>query len=156
MSTTQHTENLSDRTVDVLQQLARLNIDSAKGFEEVSEALGDGYVSQVCSQLSAEREQQARELSEYVQWSGEEPVTDGSYLAALHRAWLKCREFLSGNDPYAILKEAEYGEDQIKQAYLEAVDQTAGTAVHPLVLRQYTAVKTAHDRVRDMRDARKP
>jgi hypothetical protein len=86
-------------------------------------------------------------------WNGEEAVEDGSFLAAFHRAWISLRELLSGGSSYAILSEAERGEDAIKKAYEDVLIATAGNAVNDVLTRQYATVKAGHDRVREMRNS---
>ncbi|TWT39087.1 PA2169 family four-helix-bundle protein [Blastopirellula retiformator] len=56
-------------------------------------------------------------------------------------------------DCYAILAEAEAGEDHIKHAYEDALKETAGSAMNDVLQKQYAQVKQGHDRIRDMRDA---
>jgi uncharacterized protein (TIGR02284 family) len=65
------------------------------------------------------------------------------------------REAFSSNNEYTVLAEAERGEDTIKQAYEAALRDHPGTAMNDVLQRQYLQVKHAHDRVRDLRDARK-
>lgn len=151
---TQFAKLLDDESVQVLQELVQINIDSAKGFEEAAEALKDPALKGTCLDLANTRWQNAEELRGFVLWTEEIAPTEGSYLAAMHRVWMKVRKSLSTNDEYAILSEAEFGEDQIVAAYKNAIEQSAGTMVYPLLARQYLNVCQGHDRIKALRDAR--
>ncbi len=145
--------NLDSTTVSKLQDLIRINIDSEEGFQEAAQQIEDVNVNGVFTQLAAQRSQNATELQDYVQWNGEKPRDEGSYAAAFHRTWLNLRSILSGGDVHVVLAEAERGEDSIKQAYEDALKQTAGSAVNDVLTRQYANVKAGHDRIRDLRDS---
>jgi len=144
--------DLSSVTLKKLQQLMQINLDSEKGFNGVSHDIKDKSISTVFTELGSQRRKNALELKELITWNGEAPVEDGSYLAAFHRAWIKLRELLSGGSSYAILSEAERGEDAIKKAYEDVLIATAGSAVNDVLTRQYAIVKAGHDRVREMRN----
>ena len=145
--------DLNSITLKKLQQLIQINVDSEKGFSEVSQDIKEKSIATVFNKLGNERRENALELKELMAWNGEESVEDGSYLAAFHRAWISLRELLSGGSSYAILAEAERGEDAIKKAYEEILIATAGSAVNDVLTRQYANVKAGHDRVRDLRNS---
>jgi|GEM_PF-360586 len=142
--------NLDSLTLKKLQQLVQINLDSEKGFNEVSQDIKDKSIAIVFTELGSQRRKNALELKGLITWNGEVPVDEGSYLAAFHRSWISLRELLSGGSSYAILSEAERGEDAIKKAYEDVLIATAGSAVNDVLTRQYAIVKTGHDRVRDM------
>ncbi len=153
--TTETKLNLNQQTIEKLQDLIRINIDSAKGFREAAEQLDENILGEKLIQLANERDRQARELQEYVSVNNEDPVDEGSYAAAVHRSWVKARSLFTGNDTYAIMAEAERGEDHIKAAYEDALKEEPGTAMNDILLRQYEEVKSIHDNVRDIRDSLK-
>jgi len=145
--------DLSSITLKKLQQLVQINLDSEKGFSEVSHDIKDKSISTVFTELGSQRRKNVLELEELIAWNGEVPVEEGSYLAAFHRAWISLRQLLTGGSSYAILAEAERGEDAIKKAYEDVLIATAGSAVNDVLTRQYAIVKAGHDRVRDMRNS---
>lgn len=144
--------NLNDSTIDGLQKLIRYNIDSFDGFTEAADEVNNKRVSTLFRELATERSNFANELQDHVTWNGDEAVDDGSTMAAVHRTWIQVRSALNGGDAYPILCEAERGEDYIKSAYEDVLKETAGSAVNDVLNRQYRVVKSAHDRVRDLRD----
>lgn len=145
--------NLDESTLESIQDLIRINIDSARGFEEASEQIADDTLTTVFKKLAEERIQNAKQLEHYVTVNGEHTAVDGSYLAKFHRVWLEFRAKLNGGDAHVILSEAERGEDFIKLAYEETLKQTAGSAMNDVLTEQYANVKRGHDRIRDLRDS---
>jgi uncharacterized protein (TIGR02284 family) len=139
--------------ISQLQELIQVNIDSRDGFRHASEVTDDLTLQSAFEQIAIDRDAQADELARFVAWSGEYPRRDGSIAAAVHRAWMTIRESLSTDDRFAVLSEAERGEDSIKAAYEHALESFASTAVSDVLLRQYAAVKFSHDRIRDLRDS---
>ncbi len=145
--------SLNAETLNALQDLIQINLDSEKGFAEAAEKVKDQRLSVLFGRLGQERGEQATELQHYVEMNSDREPVEGSYLAAFHRAWLSLRGKLAGGSAHVILVEAERGEDQIKHAYEDALRATAGSAMNDVLTRQYAAVKSGHDQVRDLRDA---
>jgi len=144
--------NLDDSTIAGIQKLIRYNIDSYDGFKDVAEEVKDESMAALFRELAAERSELATELQRHVAFNAEDPVDEGSVMAAVHRTWIAVRSAVNGGDAYPILCEAEMGEDYIKGAYEEVLKDTAGSAVNDVLTAQYAKVKAGHDRVRDLRD----
>ena len=149
------TANLNEETIEALQDLIQINIDSAKGFRESAEQVEDMNLAGLFREMASTREQLSEELKQHVQYSGERPRNDGTILASLHRTWLDIRAKVNGGDPTSVLIEAEKGEDYIKKAYEDTLKETAGSAVNDVLTQQYATVKAGHDRIRDLRDSYK-
>lgn len=146
-------DNLRDETIQKVQDLIQINIDSQKGFAEAADKVKDQKIATLFRQLGSERQTNTQELQTIVDFNGEEPKDDGSFKATVHRAWIDVRAALNGGDASVILNEAERGEDAIKELYEEVLQETAGSAVNDVLTRQYAKVKAGHDKVRDLRDA---
>lgn len=147
--------DLNDQTIEKLQKLIRYNIDSHDGFKECAEEIENPNLSNLFRDLAQERSAMATELQNYVEWNNEDAKDDGSVKAAVHRAWINVRSKLSGGDAYAVLAEAERGEDCIKEGYEEVLKEIPGNALNDVIQQQYARVKSAHDRIRDLRDSYK-
>lgn len=145
-------QKLSANAVSQLQELIQINIDARDGFRQAAQAIDDLTLRSAFEQLASDREAQSDELARFVTWNGEIPRRAGSLSAAMHRTWMSIREMMSSDDRYAMLCEAERGEDSIKAAYEDALRSTAGSVIHDVLVSQYAAVKSAHDRIRDLRD----
>lgn len=147
--------NLNEETIETLQDLIQINIDSQKGFNESATEVDDVNLANLFKEMGNTRGGLAKELQNHVEYSGERPRKDGSLLASVHRTWLDIRAKLNGGDAVSVLIEAEKGEDHIKAAYEDALKKTAGSAVNDVLTHQYSTVKAGHDRIRDLRDAYK-
>lgn len=144
--------DLNEETIEQLQTLIRYNIDAYDGFRKSAEEIKNPHLASLFRDLAQERSAMATELQEYVEWNNERAEDEGSARAAVHRSWIEVRGKLSGGDPYTILAEAERGEDYIKDAYEDFLKNNPGTALNDVVQQQYSRVKSAHDRIRDLRD----
>jgi uncharacterized protein (TIGR02284 family) len=107
-------------------------------------------------QYSTQRREFATALQQAVRTLGEKPEDSGSAAAVLHRGWMKLKEAVSSSDDYTILQECERGEDTAVEAYQDAMGQHVPPGVDDLVETQYSAVKHVHDRIRSLREAKKP
>jgi uncharacterized protein (TIGR02284 family) len=149
------THTLSQKSIDWLQSLIQVNIDSRDGFKEAADNLKDSnatLANRFC-QLSSARETQANELQMMVASNAETPAKSGSIAAAAHRTWMDLRSALGGGDQ-AILDEAERGEDQIKAKYEEALKDMGGSESCCETLRRHlAAVQVSHDEVKALRDS---
>jgi len=130
---------LSDKVTSEIQDLIRLNIDSAEGFTAAADLIEDKSLASQFREYAAQRSANAEELKATVAYNGEEPAQSGTTSGTLHQ----------------VLSEAESGEDSIKQRYERAIKECAGSPVSDLLTRQYSGVKATHDRIRDLRDATK-
>ncbi len=144
--------SLKPDTIEKLQRLIQANIDAYDGFRESAEEIDDPQIAQLFREIASERSMLASELQDYVEWNGTESEDDGSFAATVHRAWINVRSKLNNGDPHVVLSEAEYGEDYIKQAYEEVLEEIPGSAINDVLRKQYHIVKSGHDRVRDLRD----
>lgn len=144
--------DLEPATIDALQDLIQANIDARDGFRFAANEIENAAISAAFEHFANQRQEQADELSAFVECNGEEARREGSYAAAVHRTWINVRELLTSNDANAILSEAERGEDHIKSAYETVLRNTAGSAVNDVLTRQYAQVKASHDRVKMLRD----
>ena len=144
--------SLNEDTIAAINDLAQVNIDSRDGFRHAAGEIKEVAISSMFMQMADEREHQAQELKSLVALNGEQPKSDGSFAASAHRTWMDLRKALGGG-LQSVLDEAERGEDVIKGKYEEAMKKNAGSAASDVLHRHYSAVKAAHDRVRDMRDA---
>lgn len=146
--------DLPEETIDKLQQLIRVNIDSQRGFDQAAETIKDDGIAVLFREIAQDRATNAAELQRYVALNAEAPEAGGSAAGAMRRWWLGARGALNGGDDYVVLIEAERGEDSIKHSYEEVLEDSLGSPMSDVLTRQYAKVKSQHDRIRDMRNAR--
>ncbi len=148
---------LDSASATKLRELAQLNIDSRDGFDYAAERIEDDSPA-VATQFRDWSDQRARfaeQLDGILRGAGEQAQEDGSWAASMHRTWMNIRDMLSEKpDIYAVVAEAERGEDVIKQAYEDAGRELNGNALG-IINEQYALVKQAHDAVKALRDSLK-
>jgi uncharacterized protein (TIGR02284 family) len=144
---------LNKDAVSVLNDLIETCRDGEQGFREASEAVKDSELKVLFTQYSQQRAQFASELRSLVMKLGGNPENKGSVAGAMHRGWINVKSAVTGRDDSAIVSECERGEDVAKASYEKAVKASLPTEAISVVERQYSQVKEAHDRVRDLERA---
>lgn len=143
---------LRPETISRLQQLIELNIDCAKGFSTAAEHVASPSIKSLLQTSATARQGFAAELQSLVASGGERPKTSGTALGSMYRWWTSIRGTIAQGDEYAMLAEAERGEDAIKAAYESALKDNLGAPVQSILTRQYESVRQMHDQVRSLRD----
>lgn len=136
-----------------LNELIETCIDGKLGFRAAAESVDDPHLKNELLRYSEQRAAFAQELQEMVASSGESPRDSGSVSGAMHRGWINLKGAIASSDRHAILAECERGEDSAVEAYRHALDEPLPPAMAIEVATQYEAIQSAHDRVRDLRDA---
>src|SRR5438105_13651129 len=131
--------------------------DGQKGFKEAAEAVKDPQLKSLFDQYSQQRSRFATELQNQAKSLGEvEPEKTSSAAGAMHRAWINLKSAVTSGDDHAILAECERGEDSAIKQYKDAMEkEELSSPVRDIVSRQYSEVKSAHDRIKELRDATK-
>ena len=115
----------------------------------------DPQLKSLFVEYSQQRSRFATALQGQVQTFGKEPETSSSTAGALQRGWINLKSAVTGGDDHAILAECERGEDSAVEEYKKALDDGLSQPLYELVSSQYTDIKAAHDRIRNLRDTRK-
>ena len=140
--------------ISTLNTLIETLRDGEQGFRTAAQNLKDTQVKSFFTEKAQERAKFAEELKDEVQRLGGRPDEGGSTAGAAHRGWMNIKAAVTGHDDTRIIAEAERGEDVAVATYQTALEQPLPPAVESVVSRQYTHVKEAHDRVRDLERAR--
>jgi len=139
--------------INVIEKLIETCKDGENGYRDAAEHVKRHDLKTFFLSQSLERAKFAGELQAELPRLGEHDKKDsGSVSAALHRAWLDTKANLGGGD-HTILESVERGEDSAKESYEKALSGSLPANVAEIVRRQASSVKSAHDRVRDLRDA---
>ena len=130
--------------------------DGQQGFREASEAVKDSQLKSLFSEYSLQRAKFAGELqSEAISLGESTPENSSSAAGAMHRAWINLKSAITSQDDHAILAECERGEDSAVAEYKKAMEEDLSAPIRETISRQYTDVKSAHDRIKALRDAAK-
>jgi uncharacterized protein (TIGR02284 family) len=142
--------------ISTINSLIETLKDGQEGFKQASEAVKDTDLKSLFNEYSLQRAKFAGELqAEAIQLGESDPEDSGSTSAAMHRAWINIKSAVSSGDDHSILAECERGEDSAVKEYKEALDEDLSSPIRAIVSRQYSEVKSAHDRVKQLRDASK-
>lgn len=147
----------TENTNGVIADLIEINNDRVAGFEKVIEDINDENVDlkSLFSEYAQQSRKNVQELSA-IAGTAAHLEEDKSVSGTLHRVWIDVKSLFGGSDRASILSEAERGEDAIKKAYQDAL--TGGNipaGAHEILTRQAADIKTAHDRIKALRDVAK-
>ncbi|MBA3601505.1 MAG: PA2169 family four-helix-bundle protein [Acidobacteria bacterium] len=142
-----------DKTISTLNNLIETCKDGQEGFKQAAEGVERSDLKSLFYDLGPQRAKFAGELQALVRELGGDPETTSSTAGALHRGWINIKSYVTGKDEAGVLNEAERGEDIAKKAYKDALAENLPANVMTVVQAQSNEVMTAHDKVRDLRDA---
>ena len=146
---------MNNDNISTLNNLIETCKDGEQGFRTAAESLKDPQIKAKFQEYSRQRGDLARELQAEVRKLGGDPEKSGSMSASLHRGWIDIKSAVTGKDDYAILAEAERGEDVAKDQYEKALKAGLTGSTLTLVQAQAVKVRQAHDDVRNLRDREK-
>src|SRR5881398_1299676 len=130
--------------------------DGEKGFKEAADAVKDPQLKSLFQEYSQQRSRFATELQTQARSLGEsDPEKTSSTAGAMHRAWINLKSAVTSGDDKAILCECERGEDSAVHEFEEAMQNGLSSPIQDIVSRQFSEIKSAHDRVKHLRDAAK-
>jgi uncharacterized protein (TIGR02284 family) len=142
-----------EELIECLNDLIETCRDGENGFLTAAEHVKDTELSRFFNQCSQQRAQFAAELHSEVRQLGGTPAERGSVSAAFHRGWMNIKSVVTGGSNNAIVAECERGEDVALENYERVLKQNLPPNVLPVVKHQYTEIKRAHDRIRDLEQA---
>jgi len=159
MTTTTNTSSttptgISSAHVGLLNDLLQLNRDSAEGFAKAKELATSLKLKTLLDGARVERTSAARALEPLVRAAGAEPEKDLSVSGSLHRTWMKVREKLSPDGDKALIMEVERAEDEMKEAYQQAMQQSLPSAIKTVIDVQARQVFAVHDAFSDLKHGR--
>ncbi|HEX4426791.1 MAG TPA: PA2169 family four-helix-bundle protein [Terriglobales bacterium] len=142
-----------NNAVSVVEKLIETLKDGQKGYQDAASHAKRPDLVTFFNEQSLQRAKFAGELqSELITLGKSDNKESGSMGAAVHRAWIDTKVALGGGDK-TILESVERGEDSAKEDYEKALSAPLPTNVTEIVRRQAAGVKSAHDRVKGLRDA---
>ncbi|MEC9373751.1 MAG: PA2169 family four-helix-bundle protein, partial [Planctomycetota bacterium] len=146
-------KELNSKSIAALQDLIRINIDSAKGFHTAAEKIANAELAEMFHRIGRERRTFADDLRHVVDMTDEDAEDSGSVAGAFHRWWLGVVGTVRHGDEKTLLSEAELGEDAIHFRYTKLSPTLAGLEVHDLIERQKARIEECHLAIEQMLDA---
>ncbi len=130
--------------------------DGQEGFKQAADGVEDPNLKSLFREYSQQRSRFAAELQSQARSLGEtEPEKSSSAAGAMHRAWINIKSAVTSGDDRAILNECERGEDSAVEEFRKAMEDNLTSPLRDIVSRQYDEVKSAHDRIKSLRDTAK-
>lgn len=147
-----------ENTVAVLNDLIQINNDRADGFDKAAADIKEENIDlrATFEKLSSDSRKNVTELAGLVGKNGDAPDTGNTILGSLHRAWIDIKASFGGDDRLSILSECERGEDAIKKAYKDALQENElDEETRSVLLAQQEGVVSGHNIIKGLRDAQK-
>lgn len=127
--------------------------DSQKAFAEIGDHLKDAALKKYFLAESLKRAQFRGDLEEILHQNGVHDIKEsGTTVGRLNRVWGDLKAKLGGGDR-TLLVNAEQGEDEIKDAYEDAMNQELPLPVRQLLTEQQVHVLDSHTYIKNQRDA---
>lgn len=153
-ATYQNTESLSnDDVISTLNGLIQTCKDGQDGYQAAAEGIERSDLKSLFYEFAQQRSRFAGELQSLVHSLGGDPESTGSLTGTIHRGWMDLKSTVTGNNEQSILNDCERGEDPAKDAYESALQQGLPENIMETVQEQFTAVRSAHDRIKALRDS---
>ncbi len=144
------------QSISTLNSLIETLKDGEEGFKQAADGVVDLQLKSLFNEYSRQRGRFANALQTQAQSLGEsKPERSSSAEGALHRAWINLKSAVTRGNDHAILSECERGEDSAVKEYEKALNDDLSPSLREIVSSQYSEVKNAHDRIRNLRDTRK-
>ena len=143
--------------ISTINSLIETLKDGQEGFRRASEAVTDSQLKSLFREYSLKRSKFAGELQNEAITLGENnPKNTSSVAGGMHRAWINLKSAITSGNDHAVLAECERGEDSAVNEYKKAMEEKElSSPIRETISRQYKEVKSAHDRIRELRDAAK-
>ena len=140
----------------VIDDLIQTLKDGQEGFKQAAEGVKAPQLKSLFNEYSSQRLQFATELQSQAHSLGKSHSEEsGSAAGALHRTWINLKSAITSGDDHAILAECERGEDSAVEQYEKAMNDNLPAPLREIVSRQYSEIKNAHDRIKNLRDTAK-
>ena len=130
--------------------------DGEKGYASAADKLRDSDRPEWATTMQRLSQQRAgfwREIVDMGHEYGDDVDESGSVAAAVHRGWLSLKDAVSGDDPDAVLKAAETGEDHAVSEYEDALKMDLSAGFREVVVRQQADVLAARDELKALKSA---
>ena len=130
--------------------------DGEKGYATAADKLRDSDRPEWATTMQRLSQQRAgfwREIVDMGHEYGDDVDESGTVAAAVHRGWLSLKDAVTGDDPDAVLKAAETGEDHAVSEYEDAVKMDLSAGFREVVVRQQADVRAAREELRALQGA---
>jgi len=146
----------NEKTIEVLNDLIRVNIDRISGYEKAShpDRGTDPGARNIFYKMAMESRSYINELHAEVLHMGGAPVEKNTISGKIYLFWLDLKAHFQGIDSQSLLVSSEFGEQAIQKTYDKALDTAADLPykIVSMIRDQKMAMRRALDLVKRYRD----
>ena len=146
----------NNELTDLLNDLIRINGDRVEGYEKAAKEVSskNANLKMLFENKARQSRQYYGDLSSLVVAHNGRPSSGTTNAGKVYRTWMDVRASLTGNDSHSVLASCEFGEDAALKAYQKALDSdiVLPDDVKQAILKQKSALQSAHDEVKKYRD----
>jgi len=146
----------NEKTIDILNDLIRINNDrivgDEKGIDELKDA--DSDLRTLFHRYIQESKQYSQELTQEVSRLNGDAAEGTTNSGKIYRVWMDLKAVVTGHDRKTVLENCEFGEDAAQKAYDMALNEDVSLEqpLRDLIVRQKTQLRVGHDEVKRLRD----
>lgn len=143
-----------DRTIEVLNDLLKINTDRADGYTFAIQESKDADLKIMFRNIVEESKKNISDLSRIIlKLDGDPKFGENTLAGKIYHIWMELRTSFTGKDRQSILNSCEFGEDAAVKAYKSAIqEQDLVTEAFDLIYRQAQLQRASHDVVKAYRD----
>lgn len=145
-----------NETIDVLNDLIRINNDRIEGYEKAVKETkeSDTDLRTTFNRMADESRRYKQELLDQVRRLGGEPAADTTQSGKIYRVWMDVKSSLTGHGRQSVLELCEYGEDAAQKAYEKALEpgNNLPPDVRSLIQTEKDKLRASHDAIKHYRD----
>lgn len=144
-----------ERTVEVLNDLLKINTDRADGYELAIQESKDADLKIMFKNMTEESKKNISELSRMIlKLEGDPKFGENTVAGKIYHVWMELKTSFSGKDRQSILNSCEFGEDAAVKAYKSAIqEQDLVPEAFDLIYRQAQLQRASHDVIKAYREA---
>jgi uncharacterized protein (TIGR02284 family) len=142
------------KTLHVLDDLIRINIDRVAGFEKASheEATPEPQLREAFYRMAVEARSFVNDLHACVIRLGGAPVTQATITGKIYLSWLEGKNRFDGPDDASRLAACRMAGAATEQAYHHALDENLPEELQRLLENQLWALERDHKGMRELED----
>ena len=146
----------NEKTIDILNDLIRINNDRIVGYEKGIDELkdADSDLRTLFHRYIQESKQYSQELTQEVSRLNGDAAEGTTNSGKIYRVWMDLKAVVTGHDRKTVLENCEFGEDAAQKAYDMALNEDVSLEqpLRDLIVRQKTQLRVGHDEVKRLRD----
>ena len=129
-------DNVREETIEELNDVTQLMIDSFKGYKEAIDQADDSFaLKQEFKDRAERRSVYIAEVQDYVRSLGGEPAVDGTARGAVHRGWVKFSNLFRDDEEGAV-SSVENGEAYLAECIEDCLEDDEVDATAKAILRK--------------------